>query len=425
MTKNPQDLPAILGGAPAVIADPTEANRWPMLARDDEEAVLRILRDGNISTHPVIRELEQDYRELTGRKHALAHCNGTAALLAAFFALDLQPGDEILVPSATFWASVLPMLWTGAVPVFCESEPERLGIDPADMERKITPRTRAIVVVHLWGLPCRMTAIGDIARRHGLRIIEDASHAHGASWRGRPCGALGDISVFSLQGDKLAPGGEGGVLLTDDDALHERATCLGDITRIIELDSAARRFAATSFGIKTRIAPVSAAIARVQLRHLRERNARRNANLAYLSEKLEALGFHTFLAPSHIERTYFEDLIRYEAARIPLPLDMLLEALRAEGCEAALPRYPLIHQQPFFTEGHWRRVLRSERADLPDYAQVRLPVTERANETMLKLPAFPNAGRELLDQYAHAFAKVVRHAEAIREHWRNPRRAAS
>lgn len=425
MTTKPEDLPAMLGGAPAVTADQTEANRWPILARDDEDAVLRILRDGNISTHPVIRELEQDYRALTGRKHALAHCNGTAALLAAFFALDLQPGDEILVPSATFWASVLPMLWVGAVPVFCESEPERLGLDPEDVERKITPRTRAIVVVHLWGLPCKMTAIGDIARRHGLRIIEDASHAHGARWRGRACGALGDISVFSLQGDKLAPGGEGGVLLTDDDALHERAVCLGDITRIIELETAARRFAATSFGIKTRIAPLSAAIARVQLKHLQARNERRNANLGYLSEKLETLGFQTFLAPPHIERTYFEYLIRYDSTRIPLPVDIMLEALHAEGCEAALPRYPLIHQQPFFTEGHYRRVLRSDRADLPDYAQVRLPVTESANDTMLKLPAFPNAGRELLDQYAHAFDKVVRHAEAILERSRSQRRAAS
>lgn len=425
MTTQPQDLPAILGGAPAVTADPRAANRWPILDRDDEEAVLRVLRDGNLSTHPVIRELEQDYRELTGRRFALAHCNGTAALLAAFHALDLQPGDEILVPSATFWASVLPMLWVGAVPVFCESEPERLGLDPDDLERKITPRTRAIVVVHLWGLPCRMTAIGEIARRYGLRIVEDASHAHGARWRGRLCGALGDLSVFSLQGDKLAPGGEGGVLLTDDAALHERAVCLGDITRIIELDTAARRFAATSFGIKTRIAPVSAAIARVQLRHLPERNARRNANLAYLSEKLEALGFHTFRAPPHIERTYFEYLVRCEAGRVPLPVEVLLEAVRAEGCEAALPRYPLIHQQPFFREGHWRRVLRSERTDLPDYAQVRLPVTEGANETLFKLPAFPNAGRELLDQYAHAFDKVIRHAEAILERSRHQRRAAS
>src|SRR3989344_3648680 len=189
------DLPAILGGKPSVALDQQAANRWPVLTGEDEQAVQRVLRDGNISTHPVIRELEQDYAAFTGRRHALAHNNGTAALLAAFFALDLKPGDEIIVPSATFWASVAPMLWLGALPIFCESEPERLGPDPVDIESKITARTKAIVVVHLWGMPCKMTEIQAIARRHNLKIIEDASHAHGARWRGRPCGTLGDISV--------------------------------------------------------------------------------------------------------------------------------------------------------------------------------------------------------------------------------------
>jgi perosamine synthetase len=406
-------LPAILGGPPAVTADQLAANLWPLLTREDEEAVLDVMHDGNISTHPVIRGLEQDYRGLTGRKYALAHCNGTAGLLAAFFALDLQPGDEIIVPSATFWASVLPMLWTGAVPVFCESEPQRLGPDPEDIERRITSRTRAIVVVHLWGLPCRMTEILDIAQRHGLRVIEDASHAHGAIWRDRPCGSLGDISVFSLQGDKLAPAGEGGVLLTDDYALYERATCLGDITRIFELEGPARRFAATSFGIKTRIAPISAAIARVQLKHLPERNRRRRNNLEYLSRKLEVLGFDTFLAPAHIERTYFEFLIRPDPGQLSLPTETLIAALQQEGCQVGSPRYPLVHQQPFFSEGHYRKVLRSDREDLPDYSQVRLPVTEAANQSLVKLPAFPNADRELLDQYAQAFEKVISHADAI------------
>jgi perosamine synthetase len=410
------ELPVILGGKPAVTLDQGEANRWPLLTSEDENAVLRVMRDGNISTHPVIRDLERDYCALTGREYALAHCNGTAALLAAFFALDLQPGDEIIVPSATFWASVLPMLWVGAVPVFCESEPERLGPDPVDIERRITKRTRAIVVVHLWGLPCKMSEIADIARRHDLRIIEDASHAHGARWRDRPCGSLGDLSVFSLQGDKLAPAGEGGVLLTDDYDLYERATCLGDITRIIELQTAARRFAATSFGIKTRIAPVSAAIARIQLQHLAEHNRQRNDNLEYLSRRLEAVGVHTFMPPAHIERTYFEFLVRPDAQRTGLPIDLLIEALQQEGCQAGVPRYPLVHQQPFFTEGHYRTVLRADLDDLPDYANLRLPATEGGNETLVKLPSFPGAGRDLLDQYARAFEKVITHADAILEH---------
>ena len=180
------EKPALLGGKPQVTADLKATHRWPLLTQEDEQAVLGVMRDGNISTHPVIRQLEADYVTFSGRRFALAHCNGTAALLAAFFALDLEPGDEILVPTATWWASVLPMLWVGLVPVFCEGEPDRLGIDPVDMEARITKRTRAIVVVPLWGFPSKMTEILAIAKKHGLRIVEDASHAQGASWRGRP-----------------------------------------------------------------------------------------------------------------------------------------------------------------------------------------------------------------------------------------------
>src|SRR5687768_6401700 len=207
---------AIAGGTKTVSITDREATKWPLIDEEEEQAVLKVLRDGDLSCHPVTRDLEQDYCQYFGRQYALAHCNGTAALMAAFFALDLQPGDEVIVPSATFWASVVPMLWFGAVPVFCESEPERMGLDPEDVHRKITARTRAIVVVHLWGMPSKMSELISIARQYGLKIIEDASHAHGAIWRERPCGTLGDISVFSLQTSKLAPAGEGGIFLTND-----------------------------------------------------------------------------------------------------------------------------------------------------------------------------------------------------------------
>ncbi len=408
-------LPAILGGPRAVTADQAEAHRWPRLDERDERAVLRVLRDGDLSTHPVIRELEADYATLAGMPHALAHANGTTALHAAFFALDLQPGDEVLVPSATFWASVLPIVWMGAVPVFCESEPERLGIDPADMARKVTSRTRAVVVVHLWGLPARMSGIRALTERHGLRIVEDASHAHGAKWRGRPCGALGDVAVFSLQGHKLAPAGEGGMLLCRDPELYERAILFGDVTRIIELDTPAKRFAGTSFGVKSRIASVSAAIARSQLARLPEHNAQRNANVVYLSTKLEALGIHAFLPPAHVERTYFEFIVRCEPERTGLPLPLLAAALHAEGCQAFPPRYPLVHQQPFFTEGHFARIARLPAGmPAPRYDPDDLPVTRAGREVLMKLPAFPQATRQLLDQYAEAFEKVIGHAVGIR-----------
>jgi dTDP-4-amino-4,6-dideoxygalactose transaminase len=397
-----------------VTLDLEPVERWPLLTREDEEAVLRVLRDGDISTHPILRELERDYAAHFGLPYALAHCNGTLALLAAFFAIGLGPGDEVLVPSATFWASVLPMLWLGAFPVFCESEPERLGLDPEDLARRISPRTRAIVVVHLWGMPSRMTEITALARRHDLRIVEDASHAQGALWRDRPCGTLGDVSVFSLQGGKLAPAGEGGILLCRDYAYYERAVLLGDITRIIELETPARRFAATSFGIKTRMAPLSAAIAQVQLRHLEARNRRRTENLVYLSERLESLGFDTFLGPSHVRRVYFEYLIRHDPARTGLAREALVAALQAEGCRVEAPRYPLLHQQPFLTEGHFREIARpAPGTPVPQYRPDALPRTEAASRTLLKLPSFPHAPRAILDQYAAAFEKVVSRAADV------------
>jgi perosamine synthetase len=393
---------AIAGGTKTVTMEQQDATRWPLIDEEEEAAVLAVLRNGDLSCHPVTRELELAYCKYFKRQHALAHCNGTAALMAAFFALDLKSGDEVIVPSATFWASVVPMLWFDAVPVFCESEPERMGLDPEDVARKITSRTRAIVVVHLWGMPSKMTELFEIARRHRLKIIEDASHAHGATWRDRPCGALGDISVFSLQTSKLAPAGEGGIFLTDDEDLYEKAVCMGDMMRILELKSSARRFAGTTFGIKTRMAPLSATVGRVQLKKLNQHNSIRNANAIRLSRRLADLGLDPLLPPSHIERVYYEFLVRYDAERTAISREAFVEALRAEGCDVSLPRYPLLHQQPLFTEGHHK------------FVGAALPKTEAANEKLIRFPVFTKPCPDLVDQYAAAVEKVMSNAEQIR-----------
>jgi dTDP-4-amino-4,6-dideoxygalactose transaminase len=407
---------AILGGPRAVTLDGSAANRWPLITEEEEQSVLAVLRDGDLSLHQATRALEDDYRDFFGIRHTLAHCNGTAALLAAFFGVGLKPGDEVLVPSATHWASVVPMLWVGAIPVFCESELDRLGIDPADAETKITSRTRAIVIVHLWGMPSKMTELLQLAKKYDLKVIEDASHAPGATWCGRKCGTLGDVSVFSLQTSKLAPAGEGGMLLTGDDEIYERAICLGDVMRIIELPGPAQRIAATSFGMKTRMAPLSAAVARIQLKHLDRRNEKRNRNLTYLSEELEKLGFQTFLPPPHINRVYFEFLIRYCPESSELSIDGLVEALTAEGCEISYPRYPLLHQQPLFTEGLFAEIgpfAAMDKTKLPRYLPNALPKTEKANGDLIRLPTFPFAEMPLLRQYVDAAQKVMNQSHQI------------
>lgn len=406
------NLPVILGGTPIVAPDHAAAERWPRLGPEDEAAVLAVMRDGDLSTHPVTRDLEDAYAARFGRRYALAHANGTLALLAAFHGIGLQPGDEVIVPSATWWASAVPMLWLGAVPVFAESEPLQAGLDPDDVERRCTPRTRAIVVVHLWGIPSRMAELRAIALRRGLRIIEDASHAHGAHWRGTPCGALGDVSVFSLQSHKLAPAGEGGVLLTDDDAIRCRATQLGDVWRCLELPGPERRFAGTTFGIKTRIAPLSAAIGLSQFNRLDEHNAVRRANCAPWENRLEALGLQAFRPEPGCERVWFELLFRVDPARCGLDASTLATALSAEGCRVAPPRYPLLHQQPLFTEGRWNDIARLP-LPLHRYPADDLPRTTHLATELIRFPMFTEPAAELIEQYLAATERVLRHAETV------------
>jgi len=411
--------PAILGGKKAVTLDPLvlqRSNRWPVIGDEEIAAVTEVLQSGQLSIHPVTQTLEKDYCDWLGVKRAIAYCNGTSGILAALHGFGLKPGDEVLVPSATYWASVMPILWCGAVPVFCEIESEQVGLDPEDVARKITPRTKAMVVVHLWGMPSKMDELLTLAKKHGLKVFEDASHAAGAKYHGRWTGTLGDAAVFSLQTNKLAPAGEGGMLVTNDDQLHEHCVCLGHFERILGLETPARRFAGTGYGLKHRMAPVSAAVARVQLSRLHERNQRRNDNIRYLSERLEKLGLHTFLPPSDIERVYFMFMVENVEARTHLGTNRLVAALQAEGCEVAVPRYPLLHQQPVFTEDRFLDIARLRhlpRESLPTYRPDALPITTAGNERLLELPTFPLADRALLDQYAHAFEKVVAAASEI------------
>ncbi|MBT4583544.1 MAG: DegT/DnrJ/EryC1/StrS family aminotransferase [Phycisphaerae bacterium] len=408
--------PAILGGEKAITLDQTNANRWPVITQEDEQAVLDILHSGELSINPVVGKLEDDYKKLTGRSFALTHNNGTSAILAGLHALGIKPMDEVIVPSATWWSSVMPILHCGGIPVFAELEGDCLGLDPEDVERKITERTKAIVVVHLFGMPSKMDELQAVADKHGLKILEDASHAHGATYKGKPIGSFGDVSIFSMQGNKLVPSGEGGVLLCDSQELYESAIRLGHYERLLGLESENRYFAATGFGFKFRMAPMSAALARTQLKHLAARNKKRNDNCIYLSEKLATCGIEPFLAPDDVTRVYFEFLVRYDEESIGLPINDLANALQAEGALVAAPRYPLLHQQPVFTHGVWSKIARlpaTKENPLHLYDPADLPTTTLGNGSLLKLPAFPSATTELLDQYAEAFSKVISHADEI------------
>ena len=402
---------AIEGGDKSVQSSENEfveQTKWPRIGSDELHAISKLFEDANISTHQIIRELEVAYCKNFNRKYALAHSNGTTALMASFWALDLNPGDKILVPTATFWASVLPMMWFGLVPVFCESEGTELGYDLDDMIQKWTPEVKAIVLVPLWGVPGKYNEVLKFAKEKDLRIIEDASHAHGAVFNEKPIGSFGDISVFSLQGDKLAPAGEGGILLTDDETIYQKAILMGDITRIIELPTNDRRFAATSFGVKSRIAPVSAAIGLESLKKLDKNNSIRKKNMELLSDALSTYGFECYKSNGKWKRTYFEFL-----ARLPvktednlLTIDEWIDALTAEGCKVSRPRYPLLHEQPFFTEGAFKKILRIEAVKCPNYLPGGFMKTRSLNQQMIKFPCFTDTNISVLNQYIEAIHKI-------------------
>ncbi|HEV2126905.1 MAG TPA: DegT/DnrJ/EryC1/StrS family aminotransferase, partial [Chloroflexota bacterium] len=342
---------ALQGGQPAITLDQTQAAKWPIVEAEELSAVQEVTASGDWSKALVARQLEEEFASYIGVRYALSTTNGTAALHAAFFALGLRPGDEVIAPSATYWATAMPVLNVGAIPVFADVHPETMNIDPVDAERKITPRTKAIVVMHSGGMPCEMDAFVDLCRRHDLRLVEDASHAHGATYRGRKIGSLGDVSAFSLQTSKLCPAGEGGVLVTDDAALLRRATALGHYERLGRRPADATgheegtvedeydRFRHTSFGYKYRISPLNAALGRVALSKLDARNKQRNAGIEYLLDGISEIpGLTPPRIPEYISRVYYgQARIRYDASEFGgLPIDGFVEALRAEGARVSV-----------------------------------------------------------------------------------------
>jgi len=403
-----EKLLAILGGKKAVTSEVFDSTRWPINSDEEVAAAEAVIRSGRLTDLNEIAQFEAEFRQWVGCEYALAHCNGTAALHAALFAVGVGPGDEVIVQSATFWASVTAILHCGGIPVFADIDETSHGLDPEDVKRHISPRTKAIIVVHLWGMPSRMDELVQIAKQNGLMIIEDASHAHGARYLGKSIGTLGDIGVFSLQTTKLLPAGEGGMLVTDRRDLWERALLLGHYNRLS--GSQFERFGGTGYGLNYRISTINSAIGRVQLRKFGDLNQIRNHNMIYLSHRLEQMGVKTYLAPEGVDRVYYEFHISLGQDLSHL-LKPIILALRVEGVQALQPRYPLVHQQPLFQNGNWKEVARLSSSETKsyDYSMVKLPVTGRLLGNLIRLPIFTVQCESILDQYVLAFEKVIGH----------------
>ena len=417
---------AWLGGAKAVQSDPGDLFDWPIVTPEIEEAVLEVLRAGKMSGTDVTKELEKEYAAWHGIKYALAHNTGTASLQAAMFGLGIGKGDEIICPSITYWASCLPVYALGGTVVFADIDPETMCIDPDDIERHITERTKAIIAVHYAAYPADMDRILEIARRHNIKVIEDPSHAHGARFKGKLVGTMGDAAGFSLMSGKSLACGEGGIMITNDRRVYERALVFGHYARHSELtiDDIAAGAGLPWGGHKYRMHQLTSAMARVQLGNYAEEMAEIDKAMNHFWDLLAGvpgLGDHRPKEQGSTKGGWYAPHGLYRPEELGgLSITRFSQAVAAEGatcnpgCNKALHLHPVFNTLDIYKQGQPTRI-----ANLPAGVDVRqppgsLPVAEGIQSRTLTIPWFKLYRPEIVEEYAAAFRKVAEnHTELL------------
>ena len=332
--------PALLGGTPAHSGG---WPRWPEWRKSWEPEILDVLRSGRwccSSGGGKVEDFEEAYAKLLGAKRCIATSSGTTALITALYAIGIDAGDEVIVSPYTFIASYNAIFMQKALPVFADTDPNTLTMDPASIESRITERTRAILPVHIHGLPCDMDAINAIAKKHNLAVVEDACQAWLGEYKGRKCGTLGDLGCFSFQNSKNIPAGEGGAITSNSDELADRCQSYHNVGRSIGTFKGKGCFAR---GSNFRMTHYQAALLRQQIDKLKTETKRRQANAAYLSSELEKIpGISPSRLPENSKSALHLYTFSYDADKFNgLSRNKFIKAMGAEDV-ACFPGY---HEQ--------------------------------------------------------------------------------
>jgi len=426
---------ALSGGPKSVTLEPGDAFTWPIVTDEDEQAVLDVLRKRAMSGTGITKQFERAFADWLGAEFALGYPNGTESLRAAMWACGVGAGDEIICPGMTYWASAVPALSLGAAVHFADILPDTFCIDPDDIEHRIGPRTRAIVVVHQCGYPCEMDEITAIARKHGVKVIEDVSHAQGGLYKGRMVGTLGDVAAMSMMSGKSFAIGEAGMMVTGDRSIYERCIAYGHYERTGAYsrwnptdaqvtDPELKQFAGVPMGgFKHRMNQMCSAMGLVQLKHYPDRIAEIQAALNRFWDLLEGVpGIHEHRPPKDSGSTmggwyYARGLYRAEELD-GLPCETFCEAVRAEGASMCSPgvNFPLhlhavFHKADLFRMGQPTMISFGQR----DVRQGpgSLPVAEAINEIACGIPWLKKDRPELIEQYAAAYRKVAENADQL------------
>lgn len=354
---------AINGGTPTVPKE--KLTPWPILRERDREYVTQVLNSGILAGAfaPQVKALQEEFAEYLGVRYCIAVNSGTAALHMAVAAAGIGPGDEVITSAFSFLASATAAMHQGAIPVFVDIDPKTYNMDPRKIEEKISDRTKAIIVVHIHGLPADMDEICAIARRHKLLIIEDAAQAAGATYKGKKVGTIGDIGAFSLNQTKNFQAGEGGLFVTNTKEFWLRADMVRMFGEQVR-ENERRSYVAHTLGWNYRMPELTAAVARAQLTYLEEVNENGRRNAAILNKVLEKIeGIDPPFCPSDRTHTYHKYRVRLSPERMGLKIkptllrDKVLIALQAEGVPAVLwqtfplPANPLFQKKEGFGKG--------------------------------------------------------------------------
>jgi len=415
---------SLTGGSKAVTFDLAKV-RVPAVSEREIQAVVDLMRKGEISVSPLVEEFEEEFAAYVGCRYGLASNSGTSSLHEGLAGVGLPPGGEVIVPSFTFGPGAATILAARGVPVFCDVDRETHCIDPEAIRRRITPRTHAIMVVHVWGNPCDMGPIMDIAREHKLAVVEDCSHAHGATWHGRKIGAIGDVGCFSLQGSKLVKAGEGGMLTTDSREVYERAAAVGRTEKISKFpaDSPFHQCPPLGFGFKHRPHPLGMALAREQLRDLDKRNDIRDSQSARLDAALaEMPGIIPQKVLPDCRRVYAYHYAGYDENELGgVSIEVFLKAISAEGVRCGRIGYGRLHDVPLLEEGSpYQQGCLGKCPHVqatPELVSGSLPVTEHLRTQSFSVaPRFEVECPELVDQYIEAYRNVTSAVDELKQY---------
>lgn len=393
-----------INGGPKTI---TKHFDWPLFDETDVNVVAEIVQSGkwgNPDCGDAVLAFENEFASFCGTKFALTCANGSVALRLALIACGVKPGDEVIVPPYTFIATASIVIEANCVPVFADIDPDTYNISPAAIEKAITKRTKAIIPVHFAGQACDMDAIMAIAKKHNLYVIEDSAHGHGAEYKGKKLGSIGDVGCFSFQSSKNLTSGEGGMVITNNETLYDLMNSLRNVGRV----KGGQWYEHHNPGCNYRITQMQAVLLSNQLKRLNDQTVRRHGNGTYLNSLLEKIDGIKPLARGVGEtiHSYHIYIFKYDKSKFSnLSKAEFSKILAAEGVPCFMGYPEPLYKQPLFQEKNFMCYAIPPEVD---YSEVCCPVTEKAchEEAVWIFQNTMLGTKEDMDKFAEAIVKI-------------------